>query len=131
MPTLDLNKGKMTIGTTNDNIAIVQCLECSPTGGRVLDVTGYSLPMIEAGHIIIKATSGEGAYKPMPINSDGKTYASLPSDHKIAGVLYSSINTSQPSASIMVRGSVNKVASPFAITEEIEKALPLINFTKD
>lgn len=131
MQTLDLSKGRMTVGTTNDNIVIIQCLECSPTGGRVLDVSGYSLPIIQAGHIIIKANSEGGAYKPMPVNSGGTAYEALPSEHKIVGVLYSSINTSQPSASIMVRGSVNKVASPFAITEEIEKALPLINFTKD
>lgn len=131
MPTLELSNGKTILGTTNDSVAIVNCLECSPTGGRVLDVQGYRLPHIYAGHIIIKATTGTRDYKPMPVNSEGTAYEALPSDHEVVGVLYSSIITRQPSATIMVRGSVNRVASPYPITNEIAKALPLIIFTED
>lgn len=131
MPALDLSRSKINVGTTMDNVTIIQCLECSPTGGSVLDVAEYPQPIIQAGHIIVRDTTGDKAYKPMPINSEGTAYEALPSNHKIVGVLYSSIPKREPSATIMIRGAVNRVSSPFPVTEEIEKALPLINFTQD
>lgn len=129
MPTLNLSKETLKIDTTLDHVVIVQMIECAPLGGRVLDVEGFKPETIRAGHVIIR--SQEGVYKPMPVNSAGTAYDSLPGSHTIVGVCYASIRRSKPSATIMVRGSVNEVASPYPVTEEIKTALPLIRFTQD
>lgn len=126
-----LSNPSMTIGTSLDNVVIVNMLECSPVGGRTLDVSSFTGDAILAGHVIIRDTQGAKEYKPMPINSDGSAYETLPSNHEIVGVCFSSVPKRDPSCTIMVRGSVNAVASPYPVTEEIKQALPLIIFTQD
>ena len=61
-------------------------------------------------------------------------YASLPADHTYAGILIASIPTSRPLAGIMVRGTVNSIASPYSldtILTDLKAALPLIDFRGD
>jgi hypothetical protein len=110
-----------------DSVIIVSYLEGIP-GGRALDVTGFPDTVISAGHVVIRETA-TGNYKPMPVNGD--EYDTLPSGHTVEGVTVSTVTTDEASVSIMVRGSVNKVASRYPVTPAIEAALPLIRFTQD
>jgi hypothetical protein len=65
----------------------------------------------------------------MPVNGDA--YDTLPADHTIEGVVVASVTTDEAMVGIMVRGSVNEVASPYPVTDGIKAALPLIRFTQD
>jgi len=98
---------------SNDSVVIIEEF-ASIRGGKSLDVTGYPLDVLQAGHIIIKETSS-GNYKPMPLASGNEAYASLPSGHVYAGVLKATILTKRPFAAIMTWGVVNEVASPFPV----------------
>jgi hypothetical protein len=110
-----------------DSVTIVSYIEGIP-GGRSLDVKGFAPKAIRAGHVVIKEPA-TGNYKPMPVNGDA--YGSLPEGHTIEGVVVASVTTDEAMVGIMVRGSVNEVASPYPVTDAIKLALPLIRFTKD
>ena len=122
----DLNDENIVVDTGNDAIVIINYLE-GLTGGRSLDTTGFTPKVIQGGHIVIK--DAKGVYKPMPIIDNA--YATLPAAHTIVGVVVTSILTTKPMAAIMVRGSVNQIASPYPLTDAIKTALPLIRFTQD
>ena len=100
-------------------------------GGKTLDVTGFSPAVIPAGHLVIEETA-TGVLKPMPVSSSN--YGSLPSGHTYKGVVVSSVLTTKPFVSVMVRGTVNKNASKYGISSilsAVKTALPLIRFTQD
>lgn len=129
MATVDLTNNRNKIVFGNDSVVIQKWIS-GIKGGRALDVTGFAEPVIKAGHVII--TDGEGTYKPMPVT--GSAYATLPEGYNYAGVLYRSITTAKPSASIMTNGEVNIVAVPYAmdaILEAFKEACPLVVFIKD
>lgn len=65
------------------------------------------------------------------VTTEKDEYASLPNGHTYAGVVVASVTTDLAMVGIMVRGSVNEVASPFPVTQAIKEALPLIRFTQD
>ena len=129
MANLNLVGEKEQIVFGKDSIVIRQYGHTIP-GGKVLDVTGFTPKVIESGHVIIK--SADGVYKPMPLS--GEAYASLPDNHTYAGVLYRSILTAKPAASILVAGVVNEKALPFAISSiksAFVAACPHIIFESD
>ncbi len=126
MAYVDLNDENVVVDTGNDSIVIINHIE-GITGGRTLDTVGFTPAVIQGGHIVIKDTKGE--HKPMPVA--GLAYAALPAGHTIVGVVVRSVVTSKPAVAIMVRGSVNQVASPYPVTDAIKTALPLILFTQD
>lgn len=127
MAVANLDNAKTTIDTGNDSIVIVEYLEGVP-GGRTLNVTGFGDKVICAGHIVIVETVTKDR-KPMPV-ADGN-YAALPAGHTYEGVTVASVLAEKPMVGIMVRGSVNEVASPYPVTEAMKTALPLIRFTQD
>jgi len=110
-----------------ESVVIVSYIEGIP-GGRSLNVEGYTPSVIKAGHVVIKETA-TGDYKPMPVSGDA--YATLPGGHTIEGIVVASVTKDLPSVGIMVRGSVNQIASPYPVTSAIKTALPLIRFTQD
>jgi hypothetical protein len=112
-----------------DSVTISSYIEGLP-GGCSLDVTGFKPTVIRAGHVVIKDTAS-GDYKPMPVNGAGDAYDALPDGHAIEGVAVASVTTDEAMVGVMVRGSVNQVASPYPVTEAIKQALPLIRFTQD
>ncbi len=122
-----LNSEKSTVDTSRDSIVIAKVFE-TLVGGRSLDVTGFSPAVIKAGHVVIKETA-TGTFKPMPVN--GAAYAALPVGHTIEGVVIASTMTNRAMVGILVRGTVNEVASPYPVTAAIKTALPLIRFTQD
>ena len=130
MAVANLRNDATTIDTSKDGIVIVDNFQ-SIRGGRTLLTTGYTPETIQAGHVIIRETA-TGEYKPMPVS--GGAYAALPAGHTYAGILISSILTAKPFAGIMVRGTVNPVASPYPIATiqaDFTTAVPLIDFRAD
>lgn len=130
MALVDLNNQDLQIDTSRDGVVIVDNFQ-SVRGGRALDVTDYSEPVIKAGHVIIKDTATESIYKPLPLNAGGTAYAALPSGYEYAHILINSILTAKPAAGLLVRGTVNHEAAPFAIPEAAKEAMPLIDFRAD
>ncbi|MDD3404968.1 MAG: hypothetical protein PHH23_01700 [Paludibacteraceae bacterium] len=124
-----LNNEPKTVDTSMDSVVIKNAIE-TLTGGRSLDVTGFTPAVIKAGHVIIKETS-TGNYKPMPVNSAGDAYGSMPASHTVEGVCMHTVLTKRAMVGIMVRGTVNEVASPFTPSSSMKTALPLIRFTQD
>lgn len=129
--TVNLVNDGDTVDTSKDNVVIVDVFQ-SIRGGRSLDVTGFGPKVIKAGHVIIVDASGN--HKPMPLATNDTVYGSLPANHTYAGILIASILTAKPFAGIMVRGTVNPAAAPFAmgtILAAVKTALPLIDFRQD
>jgi len=102
----DLSKST-NVDTTYDSVVIPVMLE-DIAGGRSLDVTGVTEKTIKAGHVIIEEIATK-VHKPLAVS--GGNYAELPSGHTYKGILYVTIPTEKPAASIVVRGTVNKVAA--------------------
>lgn len=125
--TANLDNIKESVDTGNDSIVIVSNLETIP-GGKTLDVTGFTPTVIKAGHLIIEVTA-TGVLKPAPVT--GVAYDALPAGHTYKGVLIATILKTKPFAAVLVRGSVNKIASPYPVLAAAETALVLIRFTKD
>ncbi|MGL5913349.1 MAG: hypothetical protein ACRCZB_04225 [Bacteroidales bacterium] len=128
MGTTNLSNEVTTVDTGMDSVVIVNHIEGIP-GGRSLDITGFTPEVIQAGHIVIADSAGN--HKPMPVAEDGKAYAALPASHSIVGVVVGSVLTRKAMVGIMVRGSVNEIASPYPVTAAMKTALPLIRFTQD
>jgi hypothetical protein len=112
-----------------DSVTIANYIEGIP-GGRSLNVKDFAQSVIKAGHVVIKETA-TGDYKPMPVNAAGDSYDALPGGHSVEGVVVASVTKDNAMVGIMVRGSVNKIASPYPVTDAIKTALPLIRFTQD
>jgi hypothetical protein len=132
MATVNLAYDPIDIISENDSIVIVDNFQ-SIRGGRSLDVTGFTPEVIKAGHVIIKETA-TGEYKPMPLNAGATAYAALPGGHTYAGILIASILKKKAFAGILVRGTVNHKAAPFAmdtILTAVKTALPLVDFRED
>jgi hypothetical protein len=126
MAVSSLSDERIIVDTDNDSIVIVHYIEGVP-GGRSLDTTDFEPKVIKTGHIIIKDEAGN--HKPMPVSGDN--YAALPAAHTYVGTVASSVLTSKARVGIMVRGSVNQVASPYPVTDSIKTGLPHIRFTQD
>ena len=138
MPQANLTRTPSQVDTSADSVVIELMLEDIP-GGRTLDVDGFTVAgaaaeVIKAGHLIVEEDA-TGVLKPLSTDGAGTAYASLPAGHSYKGVLVGSILVSDPRASVMVRGRVNKEAAVqahglAAYPAAAESALPLINFTK-
>lgn len=129
MAKLNLVGEKQQVVFGNDSI-VIRKYGNSLAGGRVLDTTGFAPTVINAGHVIIK--NADGVYKPMPLN--GEAYAALPDNHTYVGVLYRSILTAKPAASILTAGVVNEAALPYAISSiksAFLSACPHLQFESD
>ena len=122
-----LNNEGIIIETGNESIVIVNHVD-GIRGGKTLDVTGVTEDVIKVGHIIIKEDA-TGIHKPMPVSGD--SYDSLPEGHSYVGVLEASILKSKPFAAILIDGTVNDAASPYAVTSDMKTALKKILFVAD
>jgi len=128
----NLNDPNREIITGNDNIVIVDIIT-SIRGGRTLNVDGYPHDVINAGHVILRNKT-TNVYKPMPLNTAGTAYADLPSGHEYVGILINTIKKERPFAGILLRGTVNPNAAPFAmgsILAAVQTALPQMIFRGD
>jgi len=105
MENANLVNDPITVDTGIDSIVIKENIEAI-RGGKTLDVTGYTQPIIKAGHVVIMETSNE-EYKPMPVS--GSAYAALPAGHVYVGVMIASILTRNPQASILITYSMELI----------------------
>jgi hypothetical protein len=119
----NLARESQQISNANDSIVIVNALGDIP-GGRTLDMTGFTAP-VRAGHVIIEVS---GVYKPMPVNSGGTAYGTLPSGGNYVGVLRYSVDSTDPRAAIVTIGQVNQAACQYAPTSAMKTALPRIEW---
>lgn len=119
MAVADLTKPKQAFSTDRDNIVVVENI-ASIRGGRTLDVTGWQLDYIPAGHPIIVDNAGN--YKPFPLtgSTGSETLGSLPAEHKYAGALVATIGKDLPFAGIMYHGTLNHKAMQFDPTAILE-----------
>lgn len=109
--------------TGNDSVVIRQ-YNGGVTGGRSLDMTGFTEPVVKAGHVVIKVLDEDGVnytYKPMPVANGA--YDSLPASHEYAGVVVASKPTTEPMVGIMDDGRVNDEAMPYPLSSEMRSAL--------
>lgn len=119
-----LSRDTLQIGGGNDSIVIIKALGEIP-GGRVLDTSAFTdTNVIRAGHVIYKDSAGE--YKPLEV-TDG-AYAAIPDGATLVGVLKKSTLVNDGGAAIVTIGQVLNGALPYAVTDEIKTALPLIQF---
>ena len=106
----------------------------SVIGGRMLEVTGYTQEFIRKGQLIIRDETNEVS-KPMPLNSAGTGYGSLPSGFVYEGVAKATVRASEPLVGVMYEGEVNDVASPYPLSAEmlsaLKTALPELKFAHD
>jgi hypothetical protein len=123
----DLTNSPTQVDTSMDSVVVVANLE-TVVGGRTLDTAGFAPEYIKAGHVVIEKTADKSV---LPLNVSGSTYVALPAGHTYKGIVGATILTARPFASIIVRGTINKVASPYPVPAGAETALPLIRFTQD
>lgn len=134
MANLNFNTEKKQIVFGEDSV-IIQKFGSGIKGGRALDVTGITDDVIYAGRVII--TDGAGTYKPLATKTESEktTYESLPAGYSYVGVLYRSILTKEPAASIMTSGQVCEPAAVeangAAFPDAFKTACPKIEFIKD
>lgn len=130
--TANLASELQTMGTGMDPVVIRKYI-AGITGGRTLDVSGFPLDIIKAGHMVIRDTAND-TYKPMPLAAGDEAYGTLPASHEYVGVLVRSVSKEAPLAAIMYSGEVNDVASPFpidSIKAALKTALPTLVFLHD
>lgn len=130
--TANLASELKTIKTGFDSI-VIRHYVAGIVGGRTLDVTGYPLEVINAGHVVIRDKDTD-TYKPMPLASGNAAYDALPANHEYVGVVVCSKPVSEPIVGIMYSGEVNDVASPFpidGIKDALKTALPTLVFLHD
>ena len=131
----NLNQEGMRIDSANDSI-VIRKYGAGITGGRTLDMENFpsDLKCIRAGHVVIRSTTDETDYKPMPVASGGEAYASLPSGYEYVGVVVATKPVDYPLVGIMYAGEVNDIASPYPVTSikaALKTALPSLVFMHD
>lgn len=105
MATVDLVGQPKKYADGYDSIVIVDNFK-SRRGGVTLDVTGYPLGYIRAGHVLIRETA-TGEIKPMPLNVAETGYGTLPAAHTYYGILIQTVPTNKAMAGVMFSGTVN------------------------
>lgn len=128
----NLTNAPIEVVTDNDNIVIKKYID-GYEGGRTLDTSGYALPVIKAGHIVIRETA-TGVCKPMPLDSENKAYTSLPSGYEYMGIVVATKLTERPFVGILTNGTVNPAAAPYpydTVLSDLKAALPQVEFRKD
>jgi len=135
MSTTNLSSTSTSVSDGYDGIVVVNNYT-SKRGGVSLDVTGYTLPNIRAGHVIIKETA-TGNFKPMPVTAGA--YAALPASHTYAGHAVQSVLTSKAMVGVMYHGEINDLVVNAAagvfdiasIKSALKTALPQMMYTGD
>lgn len=133
-------RGSESIIFGNDSVVVQKFISGIP-GGRTLFMTGFLLPNVPAGHVIIQYDA-DGCYGPMPVkangtDTDGNTiyeYDTLPAGSKYVGINYRTISASNPQSSIMYDGVVNPKCMEIDITPiktAFAAACPHIIFQED
>ena len=106
-----------------DDTIVIRHINSSITGGRTLDVSGFTDSVIKAGHIVVRKKDSDGAYIYSPLGVKNGAYVALPDGAEYVGVVINSMPSDEPVVGIMDDGRVNDVAMPYPITDDMRKAL--------
>lgn len=90
-------------------------------GGRTLNMTGFAGDKVVGGHIIIKSTTDDNDYRPMPVSSGA--FGALTAGFEYAGILVRTVTAKDPRAAIQYDGEINDKAMPYPLTAELKAAL--------
>lgn len=111
MANTNLMNASLNISDGLDGV-VIRYNYTSKAGGVSLNVTGYPLPNIRAGHVIIKETA-TGEFKPMPLAGGNVAYATLPAGHTYYGHAVNSVLTTKAMVGVFYHGEINdKVIAP-------------------
>jgi len=135
----NLGKKDATLVEAGLDSVVIRHYGSGITGGRSLDMTGFTGTAIKAGHMTIKTLDEDGknyTFKPMPVAQDGVHYAALPASHEYAGVVVASKPADQAMVGIMDDGRVNDEAMPYQFADAAQRAavkaaLPNLIFEHD
>lgn len=90
-------------------------------GGRTLNLTGFTDEVIKAGHIIIKSTTDDNDWRPMPVSNG--VFGTLTTGFEYAGILVRTITAKDPRAAIQYDGEINDKVMPYPLTSTLKSAL--------
>lgn len=90
-------------------------------GGRTLNMAGFAGEKVAAGHIIIKSSTDDNDYRPMPVSGDA--FGTLTAGFEYAGILVRTVTAKDPRAAIQYDGEINDKAMPYPLTAELKSAL--------
>ena len=90
-------------------------------GGRTLNMTGFTADKVVGGHIIIKSTTDDNDYRPMPVSSGA--FGTLTAGFEYAGILVRTVTAKDPRAAIQYDGEINDKAMPYPLTDALKTAL--------
>lgn len=90
-------------------------------GGRTLNMTGFTDDVVKGGHIIIRSTTDETDYRPMPVSNGA--FGTLTTGFEYAGILVRSVTKKDPRAAIQYDGEINDKAMPYPLTDTLKTAL--------
>lgn len=121
-----LNDNSTYVDGGNESIIITRDVADIP-GGVVLDVTGITETVLEAGRVIMQNTETKDYY-PLGVTSGAYTTPAEGATVRYAGILKHTITTAKPLAAVLTIGQVNAAACPVPITDTIAAALPKIEF---
>lgn len=127
----DLNTINETFSDGTESI-LIRRMGGRVIGGRTLNLTGFTGDKIQAGHIIIKSSTDEGDYRPMPVSNGA--YGTLTTGFEYAGVLVRTVTAKDPRAAIQYDGEINDKAMPYSIASiktALKTALPSLHFAHD
>lgn len=119
-----LNDNSTYVDGGNESIIITRDVADIP-GGVVLDVTGITETVLEAGRVIVQNTTTKD-YSPLGVTEGA--YDTLEKGYEFAGILKHTITTAKAIAAVLTIGQVNAAACPYPITATIAAGLPRIEF---
>lgn len=90
-------------------------------GGRTLNMTGFTGDKVKAGHIIIKSSTDDNDYRPMPVSNGA--FGTLATGFEYAGILVRTVTAKDPRAAIQYDGEINDKVMPYPLTPTLKAAL--------
>lgn len=84
-------------------------------------MTGFTDDVVKGGHIIIRSTTDETDYRPMPVSNGA--FGTLTTGFEYAGILVRSVTKKDPRAAIQYDGEINDKAMPYPLTDTLKTAL--------
>lgn len=120
MATADLNLTNETFDDGLESI-LIRRKGGRIIGGRTLNMTGFTADKVVGGHIIIKSTTDDNDYRPMPVSNGA--FGTLTTGFEYAGILVRTVTAKDPRAAIQYDGEINDKAMPYPLTDALKTAL--------
>lgn len=132
MATADLNLTNETFDDGLETI-LIRRKGGRVIGGRTLNMTGFTGEKVIGGHIIIKSTTDDYDWRPLPVSNGA--FGALTAGFEYAGILVRTVPAKDPRAAIQYDGEINDKAMPYPLTDTLKAALkaalPSLHFAHD